>query len=985
MGILKKGLVVFLSFMVLFELNYSKGLQQEEKIGDIPEKVVPKIYVEDDQQAGELHIKGYVETYSYKYTRLVESLKRKKVLFDTLGGKIGMGAVAGLSLLVGSSQEKNGAAVSITGCSLAVLGGFFISVGGDDNAAIAKTSWRKTNDMAILARKSLNNTEIKVYVDEKHKNKFKLDEKKVLLNEKGEAYVKYSKPFFIISNKDDLWGHSFFDNLPNQEIVIHCENTQYKIDQIVKLGPFKDISSKIDEYIAYEYKHNPQKAKPMILEQARNGNLGACEKLVKYDEYSAPEFTGIVRNYRAKYDKLMDSSLFASKGEFENSEMYNKRLREANEAKQALIAGFRIDVNNEINNMLLTNARKIEESLKKIDLKVAEVGTYDAENELMPVTIGRETKKIRIPISEAKSFKSNAERIKVTALKQLNDDYRTYSVFNYEIIHPVTGSVYPFGPQRDVAIVSRDVRKKTSLPPQIAVRARLADRNGNKILDAGEKSVLEVTLENTGKGTAFDVVVNASQEQSDPNIYFARSRLAGDIQPGETKSIEMEIEANDYIEAKEHAFLIKAKEANGFDANPIRLVFNSLPMQYADLKIVDYGIESMDGENSIKPGVVTTVKTRIQNLGQGDAQDVKFDIKLPRNVFYAQNSQEEFNFVTIKSGEFKDVEFQIYTNNRVEDKIQIVLDSYEAKKQSELALNLEINKPLQTIQEFVQKGELQKKDIQVASGLTAEIAKNIPQTEEANGDAIAVIIGNKDYQRTKPVSYAMNDAELMKEYVIKAFGFKPGNVFVVKNASKSDFESLFGVKGNYKGKVYNAVKEDVSDLFIFYSGHGAPDIKSQKGYLMPVEADPQYVDLNGYSLELMYENVAQIPAKTVTIVMDACFSGADLLENVSPMVVKVDNPVEILNKGVILTSSRDDQVSSWYNEKRHGLFTYFFLKAIHDKNADRNGDNALTVKEVYDFIADKTEGIPYYARRIHGVEQDPFMQTSDVNRILVAF
>ncbi|TAG95337.1 MAG: hypothetical protein EAZ20_00345, partial [Bacteroidetes bacterium] len=79
------------------------------------------------------------------------------------------------------------------------------------------------------------------------------------------------------------------------------------------------------------------------------------------------------------------------------------------------------------------------------------------------------------------------------------------------------------------------------------------------------------------------------------------------------------------------------------------------------------------------------------------------------------------------------------------------------------------------------------------------------------------------------------------------------------------------------------------------------------------------------------------------------------------------------------------EVSCWYNEKSHGMFTYFFLKAIHNKNADLNKDNKLTLREIYQFIIDDAEGVPYYARRYRGVEQKPTLQGQNLDRVLVEF
>jgi len=150
------------------------------------------------------------------------------------------------------------------------------------------------------------------------------------------------------------------------------------------------------------------------------------------------------------------------------------------------------------------------------------------------------------------------------------------------------------------------------------------------------------------------------------------------------------------------------------------------------------------------------------------------------------------------------------------------------------------------------------------------------------------------------------------------------------------------------------VKPDKSDVFIYYSGHGAPDPESEQGYFVPVDCDPRRVKLNGYSLNLFYKNVAQIPANSFTLVIDACFSGisqgGSLLGAISPIFPTVENPLMLIPNAVVMTAAKGDEVSGWYPEKRHGLFTYFFLsglqKDVNHKNASsatRRGDtNAKT-------------------------------------------
>ena len=73
------------------------------------------------------------------------------------------------------------------------------------------------------------------------------------------------------------------------------------------------------------------------------------------------------------------------------------------------------------------------------------------------------------------------------------------------------------------------------------------------------------------------------------------------------------------------------------------------------------------------------------------------------------------------------------------------------------------------------------------------------------------------------------------------------------------------------------------------------------------------------------------------------------------------------------------QISSWYREKKHSLFTYFFLKALQG-NADENNDKQLTISEIETYI---NEHVPYQARRIDR-QQTPEVTTSNKDRVLVS-
>ena len=125
--------------------------------------------------------------------------------------------------------------------------------------------------------------------------------------------------------------------------------------------------------------------------------------------------------------------------------------------------------------------------------------------------------------------------------------------------------------------------------------------------------------------------------------------------------------------------------------------------------------------------------------------------------------------------------------------------------------------------------------------------------------AVAVVIGNKSYVGAIPeVRFAHNDADAVKRYLINTLGYREGNVIDVRDTTKGELEAIFGNEKSYKGRLFNYIRANESDVTVFYSGHGVPDTKSRRGYLLPIDADPDIIDITGYPLDVMLENLSKI-------------------------------------------------------------------------------------------------------------------------------
>ena len=146
----------------------------------------------------------------------------------------------------------------------------------------------------------------------------------------------------------------------------------------------------------------------------------------------------------------------------------------------------------------------------------------------------------------------------------------------------------------------------------------------------------------------------------------------------------------------------------------------------------------------------------------------------------------------------------------------------------------------------------------------------------ADEAVVRVIIGNKAYQgRIPEVTYAHRDADAMRHYIIDILGYNPDNIIDLRDASKAQMEAAFGNARDHKGRLWRYLDPDgSSDVVVFYSGHGVPSQKDKRGYLLPVNADPEAPEINGYPVDLLYANLAKLKeARNVLLVLEACFSG----------------------------------------------------------------------------------------------------------------
>ena len=297
----------------------------------------------------------------------------------------------------------------------------------------------------------------------------------------------------------------------------------------------------------------------------------------------------------------------------------------------------------------------------------------------------------------------------------------------------------------------------------------------------------------------------------------------------------------------------------------------------------------------------------------------------------------------------------------------------------------------QRISELREKlSQLQEKQTNRAgfNQMTHNIINSLPESNEKESHGVAIIIGNRKYNKklndVPNVRFAYNDAKAIAHFARKSLGYREGNVIVLKDATKAQLETWFGTEDHPKGRLSDVIKKGKSEVFVYYSGHGVPGSKKGRGYLLPINASPDKVQITGYPIQTLYNNLSKLSVSKVTVAIDACFSGRSpqgaLIQNASPAILKVKETRPHLNKGAVFTASAADQIASWDTKTHLGLFTRYWLEGASGA-ADNNNDGKISAAELHSYL-DKQ--VKYQARHRYGRMQDPRFFGKDSN-ILIKF
>ncbi len=216
----------------------------------------------------------------------------------------------------------------------------------------------------------------------------------------------------------------------------------------------------------------------------------------------------------------------------------------------------------------------------------------------------------------------------------------------------------------------------------------------------------------------------------------------------------------------------------------------------------------------------------------------------------------------------------------------------------------------------------------------------------SRSDSYALVVGIEGYRDLSPAAGARADAEGFAGLAETTLGVPNRNLHLITDGRATRTDVL---------REINWLKKNVpagGRIFFYFSGHGTPDLTSGDSLLLPYDADVQAAAQTGISLPEVLADLSRSRAQEVVSFVDSCFSGSGrsvLPSGVRPM-IPVKTVVAPAKVALFSATAAGETAGNQADATSGGLFTRFLLKGLGGAQADMDGDGAISLKELTDWV-----------------------------------
>ena len=489
--------------------------------------------------------------------------------------------------------------------------------------------------------------------------------------------------------------------------------------------------------------------------------------------------------------------------------------------------------------------------------------------------------------------------------------------------------------------------------PRVQYAANLLSKHNGNILEQGEQAILELQVVNEGNLAAEGVHVKIDSRDENLKIIGKAEAMIGKVLPlTQSETVKFQISTMRRIKIGDAIIGVNITQN---DFSPIVTQY-ALNIREEGATVIDVASEERGRKplsTQTKQGPALIIKSP-QTLDSTTEETVRlaFDVSDSRNIEKVRVEMNGLRMdLTDRDGMTPTVSKnkQIIKNIRLQEgENRIVIVAYNAD-------NISAQKEI-----IIRRIGEEDVDTPLVTGMN-------------NPKGVAVVIGISKYENHNipPVDYAKRDAMKVRDYLIRTMGFKESNILELYDEKAT----VSKVKNTLNRELKKRVDAN-SDVFVYFNGHGLPETNANEPFFTTYDVDAENPGDTAYSMKELYRQLQTLKARNVIVVIDACFSGmtdsgakkiTPLIKSASPVFMEVSNPLLKMQNSVVFTSSKGKQISSWYHQKQHGLFTYYFLQGLRGKAAlDSSG--VITARGMEQYL---DQQVPVEAMKLYSREQTP--------------
>lgn len=388
--------------------------------------------------------------------------------------------------------------------------------------------------------------------------------------------------------------------------------------------------------------------------------------------------------------------------------------------------------------------------------------------------------------------------------------------------------------------------------------------------------------------------------------------------------------------------------------------YEKLADYHAQMRVSYYEIEDGtdiegkvlgNGDNKVSPGETIQLAVTMKNSGYGTCNGLNA-------TFYALNDyvtviDQKVKQVLNNVGRFQtqvlDLKFKVSPNCNSEN-LKFKLDITD--NEGRLAETASLTVPMYTTIPSINKEDDGKISftVNVKENNSEDINTFYPITLNNAQNTCAVVVGVENYEKLPKAKYAVNDARIFYNYLVKVLNVPRGNVIYVtnQNATLTKLTDILKVSG-----LLNARMQDkYCDVIFYFSGLGMCEQGKTEAHILLYGSDAVSPSTSGYSVSQILKNLRVLHPRSITCFFETSFAGVDRMGNKfasrgGTVWANASFPIVTDNNVCMMYASGGKQYNPVVDVSSHGMFTHYLLSAMQVYAKNRG---TLDMETLYTYI-----------------------------------